>query len=168
MHILNKRLYCTNGYQWKIHGCLAIYGPVVLFWKKTSKKKRELWLFFFLSSSQNIQTIWLFYKVKKQFFFLRFWLYFGTCGILIPQLGTEPEPPALETWSLPSIFPSIRVCPSESVLRIRWPKYWSFSFSISPSNEYSGLISFRIQCFLTLTLMSNYSQENQLSVSFFI
>ena len=43
----------------------------------------------------------------------------------------------------PSIFPSIRVFSNESVLRIRWPKYWSFSFSISPSNEYSGLISFR-------------------------
>ena len=45
---------------------------------------------------------------------------------------------------LPEIFPSIKVFSSESVLRIRWPKYWSFSFSISPSNEYSGLISFRI------------------------
>ena len=42
----------------------------------------------------------------------------------------------------PSIFPSIRVFPNESALCIRWPKYWSFSFSISPSNEYSGLISF--------------------------
>ena len=45
---------------------------------------------------------------------------------------------------LPSIFPSIRVFSNESVLHIKWPKYWSFSFSISPSNEYSGLISFRI------------------------
>ena len=45
---------------------------------------------------------------------------------------------------LPSIFPSIRVFSSESVLHIRWPKYWSFSFTISPSNEYSGLISFRM------------------------
>ena len=44
----------------------------------------------------------------------------------------------------PSIFPSIRVFSNESVLPIRWPKYWSFSFSISPSNEYSGLISFRM------------------------
>ena len=44
----------------------------------------------------------------------------------------------------PSIFPSIRVFSKESVLRIRWPKYWSFSFSISPSKEYSGLISFRM------------------------
>ena len=48
---------------------------------------------------------------------------------------------------LPSIFPSIRVFSSQSVLRIRWPNYWSFSFSISPSNEYSGLISFRIGWF---------------------
>ena len=46
---------------------------------------------------------------------------------------------------LPSIFPSIRVFSNDSVLRIRWPKYWSFSFSISPSNEYSGLISFRME-----------------------
>ena len=45
---------------------------------------------------------------------------------------------------LPSIFPSIRVFSNESVLHIRWPKYWGFSFSISPSNEYSGLISFRM------------------------
>ena len=45
---------------------------------------------------------------------------------------------------LPSIFPSIRVFSSESVLRIRWPKYWSFSFNISPSNEHPGLISFRM------------------------
>ena len=48
---------------------------------------------------------------------------------------------------LPSIFSSITVFSNESVLRIRWPKYWSFSFSISPSNEYSGLISFRIDWF---------------------
>ena len=45
---------------------------------------------------------------------------------------------------LPSIFPSIRVFSNESVLLVRWPNYWSFSFSISPSNEYSGLISFRM------------------------
>ena len=45
---------------------------------------------------------------------------------------------------LPPIFPRIKVFPNESALRIRWPKYWSFSFNISPSNEYSGLISFRM------------------------
>ena len=48
---------------------------------------------------------------------------------------------------LPSIFPSIRVFSNESALHITWPKYWRFSFSISPSNEYSGLISFRIDWF---------------------
>ena len=47
----------------------------------------------------------------------------------------------------PSIFPSIRVFSNKSVLHIRWPKYWSFSFSISPSNDYSGLISFRMEWF---------------------
>ena len=47
---------------------------------------------------------------------------------------------------LPSVFPSIRVFSNESALCIRWPKYWSFSFSISPSSDYSGLISFRIDC----------------------
>ena len=48
---------------------------------------------------------------------------------------------------LPSIFPSFRVFSNESALRIRWPKYWSFSFGISPSNEYSGLTSFKINWF---------------------
>ena len=50
----------------------------------------------------------------------------------------------------PSIFPSIRVFSNESALRIRWQKYWSFSFSISPSNEYSGLISFRMDGWTSL------------------
>ena len=70
---------------------------------------------------------------------------------------------------LPSIFPSIRVCSNESVLCIRWPKYWSFSFSISPSNKYSGFISFRIDwCDLlavkgTLkSLLKHHSQKHQL------
>ena len=55
---------------------------------------------------------------------------------------------------LPSIFPSIRVFSNESVLQIRWPKYWSFSSSISPSNEYSGLISFRIDWFDLLAVQA--------------
>ena len=56
----------------------------------------------------------------------------------------QPSHPLSSPLLLPSIFPSIRVFSNESVLCIRWPTYWSFSFSISPSNEYSGLISFRI------------------------
>ncbi|XDA72614.1 hypothetical protein R6Z07M_002884 [Ovis aries] len=53
---------------------------------------------------------------------------------------------------LSSVFPSIRVFSNESVLHIRWPKYWSFSFSISPFNEYSGLLSFRIDWFNLLAV----------------
>ena len=66
---------------------------------------------------------------------------------------------------LSSIFPSIRIFSNESVLRIRWPKYWSFSFSISPSNEHSGLISFRIDWFdllagqETLKSLQHYSSK---------
>ena len=60
---------------------------------------------------------------------------------------------------LPSIFPSIKVFSGESVLCIRWPKYWSFSFTISPSNEYSGWISFRIDC-LDIFAVQADSQES--------
>ena len=65
----------------------------------------------------------------------------------------------------PSIFPSIRVFSKESVLHIRWPKYWSFSFSISPSNEHSGLISFRMDWLDllavqgTLSLLQHHSSK---------
>ena len=58
--------------------------------------------------------------------------------------ANQPSRPLSTLLFLPSIFPSIRVFSSESVLHIRWPKYWSFSFSISPPNEYLGLISFRM------------------------
>ena len=57
---------------------------------------------------------------------------------------------------LPLIFPNIRVFSNGSTLHIRWPKYWSFSFSISPSNEYSGLISFRIEWFDLLTVQESF------------
>ena len=56
----------------------------------------------------------------------------------------QPSHPLLSLLLLPSVFPSIRIFSNESVLCIRWRKCWSFNFSISPSNEYSGLISFRI------------------------
>ena len=77
----------------------------------------------------------------------------------------------------PSIFPSIRVFSNESALCTRWPKYWSFSFSISPSNEYSGLVSFRIDWFVLLaiqgtlkSLLQHHSSKsiNSLVSAFFI
>ena len=69
---------------------------------------------------------------------------------------------------LPSIFPSIRVFSSELALRIRWPKYWSFSFSLSPSNEYSGLISFRLDWFDLLVVqgtLKNLFQQHSSKAS---
>ena len=69
---------------------------------------------------------------------------------------------------LPSIFPSIGVSSNESALRIRWPKYWSFRFSISPSNEYSGLISFRIDWFDLFAVqgpLKNLLQHHSLKAS---
>ena len=73
----------------------------------------------------------------------------------IHQVGDaiQPSHPLSSPLLLPpSIFPNIRVISNESVLRIRWSKYWSFIFSISPSNEYSGLISFRIDWLNLLAL----------------
>ena len=75
----------------------------------------------------------------------------------------------------PSIFPSIRVLSHESVLHIRWPKYWSFSFSISPSNEYSGLMYFRMDWLDLLavqgtlkSLLQHYSSKASLLHSAFV
>ena len=71
---------------------------------------------------------------------------------------------------LPSIFPSIRIFSNQSVIHIRWPKYWIFSFSISPSNEYLGLIFFRMDCFDLLavqgtlkSLVQHHSSKHQFS-----
>ena len=88
----------------------------------------------------------------------------------------QPSHP-LSSPSPPSIFPSIRIFSNDSVLRIKWPRYWSFSFSISPSNEFSGLISSRIDWFDLLAVqgtlkslfqhwsskasMSNFSKHSQ-------
>ena len=64
----------------------------------------------------------------------------------------QPPYPLLLPSLLPSVFPSIRVFSNESTLHIRWPKFWSFSFSISPTNEYSGVIFFRINWFALLAV----------------
>ena len=68
---------------------------------------------------------------------------------------------------LPSIFPSIRVFSNESALHMRWPKYWSFSFSISPSNEYSGLIAFRMDWLLSKGLSGGFSNTTVQKHQFF-
>ena len=81
----------------------------------------------------------------------------------VHQIGDaiQPSHPLLSRSLLPSIFASIRVFSNESVLHIRWPKYWSFSFSISPSNEYSRLISCRIDWLDFLAIQGTLKSPSQ-------
>ena len=103
---------------------------------------------FGFSSVQSLSHVWLFatpWTAARQAS-----LSIANSRSLLKLISTESLMPSNHLilchplLLLPSIFPSIMVFSSESVLHIRWPKYWSFSFSISLSNEYSGLISFRI------------------------
>ena len=98
------------------------------------------------SSVQSLSRVWLFsWSAPCQAS-----LSITNCQSLLKLMSIESVMPSnhlilcLPLLLLPSIFPSIRVFSNESALCIRWPKYWSFSFSISPSSEYSGLISFRM------------------------
>ena len=83
---------------------------------------------------------------------LHYLLEFAQTHVHLVSDAIQPSHPLPPLLLLPSVFPSIRVFSNESALCIRWPKYWSFSFSISPSNEYSGLISFRIDWFDLLSV----------------
>ena len=105
-------------------------------------------LIIYISSVQLFSHIWLFatpWTIQHQTS-----LSIANSWSLLKGMSIESAMPSKKLilchplLLLPSIFPSIRVFVSESLLRIRWPKYWSFSFSTSPSNEYSGLISFRM------------------------
>ena len=100
-----------------------------------------------LSSVQSLSRIWLLvtpWTAARQAS-----LSITNCWNLLKLISIESVMPSNHLFLChplllpPSIFPSIRIFSNESALRIRWPKYWSFSFSISPSNEHSGLISFR-------------------------
>ena len=144
--------------------CLTIILSLIYNWRveKTPKSARYyfhvIWISImhvthcllvqFSSVTQSGLTLCATWTVACQAF-----LYITNSWSLLKLIFIESVMPSnhLIIWSSlllpPSIFPSIRVFSNESVLRIRWPKYWSFSFSISPSNEYSGLISFRIDLF---------------------
>ena len=94
---------------------------------------------------QSISHVWLFVTPQTVLHYL---LEFTQIHVYWVSNAIQPSHPLLSPFLLwPSIFPRIRVFSKESALCIRWPKYWSFSFRISPSNEYSGLISFRINWF---------------------
>ena len=104
-------------------------------------------MFFWFSSVQSLSHIWLF--VTPWTAALQASLSITNSQSLLKLMSFESVMPSnhlilCRPLLPPSIFPSIRVFSNESVLRIRWPEYWNFNFSISPSNEYSGLISFRM------------------------
>ena len=86
---------------------------------------------------------------------LQYLLEFAQVHVLESVVLSNPLILCCPLLLLPLIFPSIRLFSSESVLCIRWPKYWSFSFSMGPSNEYSGLISFRIDRFDLLAVQGS-------------
>ena len=111
---------------------------------------------FAISSVQSLSCVWLFATP---------WTTAHQASLSITNSLSPPKPMSIESVMpsnhlilscphllLPSIFPSIRVFSNESALCIRWPKYWSFSFNISPSNEFPGLISFRMDWFDYLTV----------------
>ena len=115
------------------------------------KRLNEIWINVLLfpgSSVQSLSHIWLFVTSgtaarQASLSITNSWSLFKLVSIVLVMLSNHLilcQPLLL----LPSIFPSIRIFSYESALLIRWPKYWGFSFSISSSSEYSGLISFRI------------------------
>ena len=108
----------------------------------------RIWCFIFISSVQLLSRVQLFATP---------WTTACQASLSITNSWSRPKPMSIELVMLsnhltlcrpllllPSVFPSIRVFSNESALRIRWPKYWSFSFNISPSNEHPGLISLRM------------------------
>ena len=111
---------------------------------------------FSMNSAQSLSHVWL---------FVTLWTTARQASLSITNFKSPPKPMSIESvmpsnhlilcWPLlllPSILPSIRVFSHESALCTRWPKYWSFSFSISPSNEYSGLIFFKMDWLDLLTV----------------
>ena len=129
--------------------CLQSYNPGCVQSHLISEAKAgQAWLVLG-SSVQSLSRVWLWnYGLQHAK---------TPCASPLPKLAqthahwvsdaTQPSHPLSSPLLLPSIFPRIRVFSNESVLHIRWSKYWSFSFSISPSNEYSGLISFSTDWF---------------------
>ena len=127
---------CKTNKTWILGSCLGIYYDNIYFLFSSVQSLSRVWLFVTpwtaaRQASLSVTSSWSLLKLMS-------------AESVIPSNHLILCHPLL---LLPSILPSIRVFSKESVLHIRWPKYWSFSFSISPSNEYSGLISFRMDWF---------------------
>ena len=134
----------------------------------------DLYIQSHFSSVQSLSCVWLFATP---------WTTACQASLSITNSWNLPKPMSIELVKpsdhlilchplllLPSIFPSIRVFSNESALRIRWPKYWSFSFNISPSNEHPGLISFRmdwLDLFAVQGTLKSLLQHHSSKASFF-
>ena len=127
-----------------------------------SRITTDFYIFNLFSSIQSLSCVWLF--VTPRTAALQAFLFITNSQSLLKLTYMESVMSSNHLilscpgFLLPSMFPVIKFISIESVLCIRWPKYWSFSFSISPSNEYSGLISFRID-WLDLLAVQGDSQE---------
>ena len=137
--------------------CFSLFAAA--FSSQHLKKNKTSWAHHF-SSVQSLSLVWLFaapwtaacqasLSITNSWSLLRLMSFES----VMPSNHLIPCPPLLPS----SVFPSIRVFSNESVLCIRWSKYWSFSFSISPSNEYSGLISFRMDWLAEKAMMAPHS-----------
>ena len=134
----------------------------------------HVWSCWFFSSVQSLSHLW---------FSATPWTAAHQASLPITNCRSLPKPMSIESVMpsnhlilccplllLPSIFPSIRVFSNESALQIRWPKYWSFSFNISPSNEHPGLISFRMDWLDLLAIqgtLKSLLQHHSSEASFF-
>ena len=136
-----------------------------LFWYNLSMKLKLclINIRFYAVVVQSLSHVWLFPMDGSMpgFPVLHYLPDFAQTHIHCISDTIQPSHPLSFPSPLPSIFPSIRVFSSESVLHIRWPKYESFSFSISPSNECSGLISFRMDWFALLAVQETLKSLHQ-------
>ena len=139
-YVLGMPFWVTKYYPW-----LPFTGDYILLERKQQQQKNVSSARQFSSVAQFCPNLWETMDCSTQGFPVHC-QFLELAQIHIHWVGNtiQPSHPLSSLLLSPSVFPSIRVISKESVLHIKWPKYWSFSFSISPSDEYSGLIPFRI------------------------
>ena len=139
MNLQTKKKLKTRMGKCRIQTLDIWYEGIIAHLKSLMKKKKKVWWWYSVQFSHSVVTA----PRQASLSITNSWRLLKTHVLWVGD-AIQHLILCCPLLLLPSIFPSIRACSSESVLHIRWPKYWSFSFNISPSNEYSGLISFRM------------------------